>query len=491
MQGLCILAIGLFLLGSSFTGKIRVQMRAGSCRKVSILSSVSTLPLHINENRTYLFPETATRDAANWKISQWYYNGLVYESASELREALKRPGFLLNPLNLNGPWTDTEDFGEGPPGRELPPPTMIQPSGPRFKIDHQQNFISWMGFEFFISTSQERGLSLHNIRFDSDTVIFEVGLQEALAHYAGDDPAQGALAFVDTLDNMGFHMRNLVPGYDCPAYATYLSASYHNGGASLTRKNSICVFEYTADHALRRHTSDEHVSISRNTYLVVRSVSTMGNYDFTIEYIFYLDGTIEVKLRASGFIWAAFHTPTLESAKRNEYGYRVHEALATSMHDHVLNFKADLDVAGTSNTFVRVGIEPATVEYPWDEEITTPRNTMHLVERAVEKEAGINWPAKSGEMYVVINDNSTNSWGEKRGYRITPGTGMGTPIHLSILNSTALRKSAEWAYKDLWLVKQKDTEPRSAEPLNYYVPQDPLVDFGKFVDDEDVVDEDL
>ncbi|TVY13111.1 Membrane primary amine oxidase [Lachnellula arida] len=439
----------------------------------------------------YFKLQTVTRDPANWKMSQWYYNGLVYESAAELREALKSPGFLLNPLNLNGPWTDTEDFREGPPGRELPPPTMIQPPGPRFKINHQQNFISWMGFEFFISTSQERGLSLHNIKFDGNTVIFEVGLQEALAHYAGDDPAQGALAFMDTLGNMGIYMRNLVPGYDCPAYATYLSASYHNGGASITRKNSICVFEYTADYALRRHTSDEHVSISRNTYLVVRSVSTMGNYDFTIEYIFYLDGTIEVKLRASGFIWAAFHTPTSESAKRNEYGYRVHEALATSMHDHVLNFKADLDVAGTSNTFVRVGIEPTTVEYPWDEETTTPRNTMHLVERTVEKEAGINWSANSGEMYIVMNDNSTNSWGEKRGYRITPGTGMGIPSHLSILNSTALRKSAEWAYKDLWLVKQKDTEPRSAEPLNYYVPQDPLVDFGKFVDDEEVVDEDL
>jgi primary-amine oxidase len=295
---------------------------------------------------------------------------------------------------------------------------------------------------------------------------------------------------MDTLGYMGIQMRELVPGYDCPAYATYLSATYYHGGISGTRENSICVFEYTADHALQRHTSDKHVSISRNTYLVVRSVSTMGNYDFTIEYIFYLDGTIEVKLRASGFIWAAFYDPNSESAKRNEYGYRAHDALATSMHDHVLNFKVDLDVAGTSNTFARVGIEPVTIEYPWDEENLKPRNTMHLVERIVEKETGIDWPANAGEMYIVMNENTTNAWGEKRGYRLTPGTGMGTPAHLSIINSTALEKS-EWAYKDLWLVKQKDTEPRSTEPLNGFDPQNPLVDFAKMVDDEEVVDEDL
>jgi len=403
---------------------------------------------------------------------------------------MKSPRFQHAPLNLNGAWTDTEDFGEGPPGRELPPPTMVQPAGPRYKIDTGEKFISWMGFEFFLSTCQERGLSLHNIKFDSDSVIFEVGLQEALAHYAGHDPANGGMAFMDTLGYMGIRMRELVPGYDCPAYATYLSATYHNGGSSGTRENSICVFEYTADHALQRHTSDKHVSISRNTYLVVRSVSTMGNYDFTIEYLFYLDATIEVKVRASGFIWAAFYDSTSDSAKRNEYGYRVHHALATSMHDHVLNFKVDLDVAGTSNTFVRVGIEPVMKEYPWDEVITKPRNTMHLVERVVEKETGINWPANAGEMYTVMNENSTNDWGEKRGYRIIPGTGMGTPSHLSVINSTALEK-AEWAYKDLWLAKQKDTEPRSTEPLNVFDPANPLVDFAKIMDDEEVVDEDL
>ena len=315
-------------------------------------------------------------------------------------------------------------------------------------------------------------------------------MQEALAHYAGDDPALGGLEFLDTFFGMGARMFELVPGYDCPAYATFLDTTFHGGGGPIKNRNSICIFEYAADHALQRHTVDRQVSISRNTYLVVRFVSTVGNYDYTFDYIFYLDGTIEVKVRASGYISGAFWTMDPEK-NEDEYGYRIHDALASSMHDHVINFKADFDVAGTSNSFVRVGVEPITMDYPWDEKETTPRNTMHLVRKTVEKETAIDWPSNSGELYLVVNNKSLNGWGERRGYRITPGTGLGTPSHLSILNSTTLGKSAEWASQDLWVVKQKDTEPRSASPLNYLDPKDPLVDFSKFVDGEDIDGEDL
>ena len=116
---------------------------------------------------------------------------------------------------------------------------------------------------------------------------------------------------------------------------------------------------------------------------------------------------------------------------------------------------------------------------------------MHLVHYPVEKETGLNWTRNSGEMFIVMNQNKTNEWGEKRGYRIQPGSGIGSSTHLTILNSTALGKSALWASQDLWVLKRKDTEPRSASSLNFLDPLDPLVDFSKFVNDEDIVQDDL
>jgi len=80
----------------------------------------------------------------------------------------------------------------------------------------------------------------------------------------------------------------------------------------------------------------------------------------------------------------------------------------TSIHNHVLNFKSDLDVSGSDNTMIRVAVEPVSLECPWDDERTKPRNTMHLVHRPVEKETGLDWPRNSGEMFIIMNHNKTN-----------------------------------------------------------------------------------
>lgn len=306
---------------------------------------------------------------------------------------------------------------------------------------------------------------------------------------------QSGLEFLDTFFGMGSMMFSLVPGHDCPAYATYIDMTFTKGEQTKTNKNAICIFEYTSDAPLQRHTAGTSVSISRNTYLVVRSVSTVGNYDYTIDYIFYLDGTIEVKVRASGFIFAAFmpQTPGASpvSEPDNTYGYRIHDAAMSSMHDHVLNFRADMDIAGGRNSFQRTAITPHVQAYAWDKpEVPGYRNTMHLNHTIVSHETGINWPHNSGEIYLITS-NQTNAWGSQKAYRILPGTGIGTPSHLTIINSTTLGRSAMWASSDIWVLRAHDTEPSSAHHMNYIDPTDPLVDFSKMVDGERIVDEDL
>lgn len=431
----------------------------------------------------YAKVDATSSDINDWSVGEFYYNGVVYENVRDFRVALNDPDFERTPPNLDGPWTDTEDFDSEPAGRELPPPVSIQPYGPRYRLDRKEKFVSWFGFEFYITTAQATGISLFDIRFKGERVMYELGLQEAMAHYAGDDPMQGGLEFMDTFFGMGKNAFELVPGYDCPAYSDYLDVEWHQAYQTHHQPNSICIFEYTADYLLSRHTAQYSVTASRNTFLTVRSVSTVGNYDYTIDYIFYLDGTLEVKVRASGFIFAAFYTAN-NAKSEDEYGHRIHDALSSSMHDHVLNFKADLDVAGPKNDMVRMAIEPMTKSYAWDQPEQPKRNTMHLVEYPVMEEAGIDWPKNSGEFYIVYSSEQKNAWGERKGYRITSGTGMGSTPHLTILNSTTLGDSARWAEHDLWVLKQKDTEPRSADPLNYLAPHDPIIDFSKMADHE-------
>ncbi|CAJ2510962.1 Uu.00g065870.m01.CDS01 [Anthostomella pinea] len=431
----------------------------------------------------YVRVDATSANVSDWVVGDWFYNGVMYANVDEFRRAMRSPDFLKTPPNVDGPWTDTEDFDAKPDGRQLPPPVSIQPYGPRYKLDKAEGYMSWFGFEFYLTSTQATGVSLFDVRFKGERVMYELSLQEALAHYAGDDPMAGGQEFLDTFFGMGTNAFELLPGYDCPGYADYLNTKLHRGGKTETLPNNICVFEFTSDHLLSRHTAQYSVTASRNTYLTVRSVSTVGNYDYTIDYIFYLDGAIEVKVRASGYIYGAFYANN-PNKNEDEYGHRIHDALSSSMHDHVISFKADLDIAGSANDLVRLALEPTVISYPWDQPYVKERNTMHLKEYPVTEEAGLEWPKNSGEFYIVYSSDQKNAWGEKKGYRVVSGTGMGNTPHLSILNSTTLGNSARWAEKDIWVVRQKDIEPRGADPLNYLEPLEPLIDFTTIANSE-------
>ena len=473
----------------------------------------------------YVRLDIASPNPDNWTTSEWFYDGILYDDIKAFRTAWSSPNFTKVSANLDGSWTDTEDFHAQPRGRRLRPPLSIQPHGPRYQLDREQQYISWMGFTFYLATSPSTAVSLFDIRFNNDRIIYHLGLQEALAHYAGSEPIQSGLEFLDTLFGMGNRMFTLVPGYDCPAYADYLDMTYHTGEKTYTNKNAICIFEYTSDAPLQRHTSEWSVTVSRNTYLVVRSVSTVGNYDYTIDFLFYLDGSMEVKVRASGFIFAGFaghpepksdnmssnadtagnEAPTEEIRSRDDstrpiphpnarYGYQIRPSASTSMHDHVLLFRCDFDISphsGQNDTFKRVSIDPYTHLYPWDApSLPTARNTMRLTHHpALPRESALNWPSNSASLYL-IESPILNAWGEHKAYRIQPGTGVGTPSHLTILNSSSLQNSALWSSADLWILKNHpSTEPAAAHPLNYLSPADPLIDFAKIANDEALNDE--
>ena len=89
--------------------------------------------------------DAPTRDSSNWKILQWYYNNVLYDTANDLRDAINAPGFKKAGRNTDGPWTETVDFSEGHADRSKPPPTMIQPSGARYHIGEEEKYVSWMG----------------------------------------------------------------------------------------------------------------------------------------------------------------------------------------------------------------------------------------------------------------------------------------------------------------------------------------------------------
>ena len=142
--------------------------------------------------------DTTGRDPSKWRTLKWMYNSIYYNSAEELRAAWKRPGFVVLPKNLDGDWTSIEDFGEIPE-RDDPPPVMIQPYSPRYKLDREEKFVSWstskyclynqilansntVGFEFYMAYSQVDGITLYDVRYKGERIIYEVAASYVLGN---------------------------------------------------------------------------------------------------------------------------------------------------------------------------------------------------------------------------------------------------------------------------------------------------------------------
>ncbi|KAK3715566.1 hypothetical protein LTR37_007054 [Vermiconidia calcicola] len=317
-------------------------------------------------------------------------------------------GSWIFPANLKGEWAESDHIGEVLPLDTKPPPQAVAPAGARFSIDEKEKYIEWMGFSFYLGFTGNRGMAFYDIRRKGQRILYELSFQEALARYAGTDPAQSTTAYLDAAYNLGGSIVELVPGYDCPTYATFMDVP------DLSRKNGICFFEFNADYPMARHSGYGYTTNTKNIYFVVRAVYTVGNYDYMFSYEFYLDGSIQVSVRASGVIRGQY------AAGNEEYGYRTHDALSGSMHDHTLSFKADFDILGSANTVESTSFVPAAEKYIWSD---IPRNTFKLRRETVETgdSSRLNWDRAT--QYRIFNRDKPNKYGEYRGYRILPTDG--------------------------------------------------------------------
>lgn len=54
-----------------------------------------------------------------------------------------------------------------------------------------------MGFSFYMGFTYNRGWAFYDIRHKGQRILYELSLQEALAHYAGTDPEESTTWYRD------------------------------------------------------------------------------------------------------------------------------------------------------------------------------------------------------------------------------------------------------------------------------------------------------
>ncbi|KAF7325587.1 Amine oxidase catalytic domain-containing protein [Mycena kentingensis (nom. inval.)] len=441
----------------------------------------------------YLYVDFTSTNPDEWYLVRMVYNRQVFKTTKEFLEAynngtLQRSAHPDAPTSSDSGWAARDRRGTVRDLDERAGPRQVSFNGPRFRVDEKEQWVSWMGWSFYLSFARDMGLSLFDVRFREERILYEIAPQEALAVYSGDDPHQSSTVFLDGGFGMGVSTRSVIVGYDCPHEAHLFPAITHTDDGTLLRKDAICVFERDAGKPISRHTGymKNEMGAIKGYELVVRTISTVGNYDYLFDYTFQLDGTIEVRLSASGYLQGAWWDDA-----EHPYGTRIRDTYMGSLHDHVINYKFDFDIAGTRNSLMAVSLVNEAVEQPWyDDDWGSTVNQQRIVRKILktEDQGLLEYPENLEGVYVFVNLEEKNKWGNPRGYAIHPGM---SPIHLTNLDSKRTQDNMNFAKHHVGVSRRKDTEPTSSSMWNINLPGGPPVNFYKFFDGESIEQEDI
>ncbi|KAB5594148.1 Primary-amine oxidase [Ceratobasidium theobromae] len=434
--------------------------------------------------------DTSGTDSSQWSVRRIVYNNQVFNSIDKFTTAYKSGSLKrgVKPDLINQDWSTRKRTGNARALDKRPTPHNVVFGGSRIKADKNAQYVEWMGWSLYLGFNRDTGLTLWNIKFKGERIIYELALQEAIAQYGGNDPVQSSTAYLDRHYGIGEDSRPLLSGYDCPYGALTMNASYHEEDKYHSSLGAICIFEADPGFPTSRHADTTRYGwygSTRGAALTVRTMANVYNYDYLFDHIFYLEGSIEVRMAASGYLQATYW-----DARQNDYGTRVHETTMGSVHSHVINYKVDLDVAGTANSLQTNEVVVEQVTKPWFDPEDGLTRQLRIKRSWIDKELQTNLGGNGQKSYLIANKNSTNRWGYPRAYRFQPGLHA---IHNPVKGARILLNNARWGEWDLMVAKLKDTGPSSSTTWNQNLPVTPPVDFSKFfnppesIDQEDLV----
>ncbi|XP_032567422.1 membrane primary amine oxidase-like isoform X2 [Chiroxiphia lanceolata] len=421
-------------------------------------------------------------DVSRWAVSRVFYNGQYYRDMVQLESAYVQGRISVEKVRKAPRDGDFSSMKPRAPSAALFP-LQYEPQGPRYSV--RKNLVLFQAWSFAFGMSVSTGLRLFDIRHKGERVAYEMSVQEALSVYGSNCPGGMSTRYMDGSFGLGRYTSPLVRGVDCPYLATYLDVHYlANSQVPRITKNALCIFEQNLGSPLRRHYSNLqslYYGGLVNSALVVRSIATVGNYDYVWDFIFYQNGAIEGKVQATGYPSSSFlHGDGLR------YGNRLWEHTLGTIHTHFINYKVDLDVGGLKNSLVAHDMAFEMTRAPWspEQQIERPRLTKKVLD--TEDQAAFRLQSKMPR-YIYFAANSKNKWGHQRGYRIQITSFAGDHIP----EASSMERAISWARYQLAVTRRKEEEPTSTSIYNQNDPWTPTVAFADFINNETITNEDL
>jgi primary-amine oxidase len=372
----------------------------------------------------------------------------------------------------------------GPLRTTLKPLEITQPEGPSFTVD--DDVVSWQNWRFRIGFDPREGLTLHQISFTDGgrerPIVYRASVAEMLVPYADPSPVRYWQNYFDAGEYLlGQQVNSLVLGCDCLGEIHYLDVVMADGeGNPQEVNNAVCLHEEDFG-VLWKHTDifTESSETRRQRRLVVSFFTTVGNYDYGFYWYFYLDGTIQLEVKSTGFLFTSSYVPS------SPWANEVAPGLGAPYHQHLFSARLDMMVDGLANAVeeldaVRV---PVGSGNPHGNAFT--RSTKRLTRES--EGARLAHPA-AGRIWKVVNPEVTNRLGQPVGYALLP---QGQQPLLLAADEASVRRRGAFATKHLWVTRY---DPEERYPAGEFVNRHPggaglpaYVAKDRAIDGEDIV----
>jgi len=350
----------------------------------------------------------------------------------------------------------------GPHRTTLRPIEITQPEGPSFTLDGHA--LRWQDWSMRVGFDAREGLTLHQISLRSGgrerPVIYRASIPEMVVPY-GDPRFRYWQAYLDAGEYLiGKTANSLELGCDCLGEVAYLDATVtDDAGQPRVIQNAICIHEEDFG-ILWKHTDIFNGSAAsrRQRRLVVSYFTTVGNYDYGFYWYFYLDGTIECEIKATGVLFTSAYP-----GSDHPYSTEVAPGLAAPVHQHLFSARLDMTVDGLANAVEEVDVSgrPIGPDNPYGNAIV---QTVTRLTR--ESQAGRRADGARGRTWRIISTEHVNRFGRPVSYTLYPES---APVLLAD-PAAPLTARAGFAINHLWVTRY---DPDQRYPAGDFVNQHP------------------
>ena len=329
---------------------------------------------------------------------------------------------------------------------DLKPIDVVQPEGVSFSMDGRRVF--WHDWDLVIGFNAREGLSLHDIRYDERPVLYRASIAEMVVPYGSPKPQHARKNVFDIGEyGLGKLANKLTLGCDCLGAIHYLDAWISDiEGHPAKIDNAICIHEED-DGILWKHWDfrTDRTEVRRSRKLVISSISTVGNYEYASYWYFYLDGTIEFEMKATGII----NTTACEPGKPDVYGTEVAPGVVGQIHQHTFCARLDLSVDGDFNGVVECDTHalPLGPDNPWG-------NAFYIKETRLTHECGRKRAPEAERYWKFVSRERNNRMGKPTAYKLEPTRSL-TPFN-NPLGPSGARMG--FIFNDLWVTAHSDDE---------------------------------